>query len=369
MKSLAAFIYLNTFFNKLDHYVIVINYMILGDRTIKTAPDIFIGNSKPQSSPNRNHQRTQAPSHDQIEIDALQKLPIIHPKTEICIAKNDPSLSILSRKLKHAQLYSHVQTNWIARQKNTSGLADVPSDISRLASLTGINHLQENAILPRHIDMAPAFAGRNSKKYLRLTKSKLFPIQFKADRGTLFDGAHYSYVPKFAKQDLVPRPNLIYPKVDESNSEMLSNVSPYLRYFDHEEGNDNREVPGWVIYINQGAVETDTPAYRIFAERLINLNLEPFALWIIEQITRLMSHHAIPKVIVNCETVIEICYKPISYPIHRDMLLDCIFNKKEVMELMKKPGQKFLHKEGKHLAALVIQFHYRHYRTRYTDSN
>jgi hypothetical protein len=138
----------------------------------------------------------------------------------------------------------------------------IPPDVSRLASQYGIQNLQERCIIPSHIDIAPAITGRYNRRMLRPLKAKLFETNYTSDSigniktqfekpNIIENGTVYNYR-MLSEQDVKSCPD-------------LTGVSTYLKYMECEIPCDHEILPGWLIFVKRGILDTSTsPFIAIF---------------------------------------------------------------------------------------------------------
>jgi hypothetical protein len=273
----------------------------------------------------------------------------------------------VKKKLQKKELYTHHTSKIPQYLRNPLDAMDDPvNELSRWTSTVGIYTLQERCMIPPHADPTPALQKR--KGCLVPLKAKLCDPELKKERGKYYDEFHYGNVVKLAPikrsvgiQEL-GQITFFEPLGSDDQSLDRSRLSDIVV---EERSFFNEEVPGWVVYIKDGHTETSTTAYKKFMDSIRKLEIEAVANWMLEKIEHWMYCYAVPIIAVECDKVIQYCLDHLSFPLSEQIMLDCIFNRKEVKELIVKPGQKFKHpKLGKIYAANLIQFAYRHYRNR-----
>ncbi|KAJ3335825.1 hypothetical protein HDU91_002014 [Kappamyces sp. JEL0680] len=271
--------------------------------------------------------------------------------------------------LRNAKLYSKFTSNRGDCVELPQELARPTTELlSRWPSHNGIANLIDRCIIPPHADVAPVLRGANDKKYLRPLKARMFPIQFKTDRGTIFEQPHRVYLPALhldpqnhkPVQELVPHPATAGSCGESPGFDSLALPDP-----DSERGIVPSYSSGWVVLIQNGRLEGNTGPYISLFEKICALGIQPAAMYLLDEICRFAASYSLPLVMVKCQVVIDKCLATIAYPIKPSVLMECIFNLDKVVSLMNKPGQRFKNgDEGRHYAAKTIQFYYSQYRTR-----
>jgi hypothetical protein len=241
-----------------------------------------------------------------------------------------------------------------------SAVREIPSKLDSWSSLYGIYTLQERCILPPHGNPAPIL--QKHKKYLFARKAKLCDPSFRLERGMCYNEIQFGPFLKLAPistniPDRKRNENAVF--ISSSSVEATPHIPIHEHYF------QNKNIPGWVIYVKKGKIEDQSPSFLKFDEAIHHLKIQPVATWLLEQISQWMYAYAIPIIAVNCEILIQYSLQPLKVPLAQEIMLNCIFNREEVAKLVVKPGQKFKHpKRGRHDAATLIQFTFRNYRTK-----
>jgi hypothetical protein len=204
-----------------------------------------------------------------LDLPSIHKLPIIAP---------------IEKVSKPQHLYHHYNS-----------VLDNPSEISRIASLTGIETLQHCGVVPPHVDVIPAIEGRNKRKMLRPLKSRIFDNSLRIERGTLFEQNHRAYdsFVKFEKPSTRMKLQYLQGFV-EQDEYVNSNISEFSDSSLMKLGNviNPETVPGWVYYIINGKLDGSTFAYQKFQQNAIDLEINHVANWFTENLIKLAKQYS-----------------------------------------------------------------------------
>ncbi|KAJ3325389.1 hypothetical protein HDV06_004248 [Boothiomyces sp. JEL0866] len=285
-----------------------------------------------------------------------------------------PSLqkSSIPGQLKQAINFVYYESNLpVLLKMDPNGKILVPTENTNLDNPGGIQNLMERCIVPPHADVSIAFKTKNNVPLLNPVKPKLFDQEFKKEKiwefqPHIYDTAVRLVSSRIPKRGLtaIETAAIQSPSV-ESLFESINEPAPLADYNDNFRPVPGKKAPGWVIVIENGKVDDTTGAYEKFHSKIRELDIKSISFWIIESIAAMGIKFSIPNIILDCETVIRQSKDPIIYPLPYEVILDCIYNKKTVTRLLRRPGQIFLNSDiGSGLAASLIQSVYRHYRTR-----
>lgn len=267
--------------------------------------------------------------------------------------------STLPGSLLKARLYS----KFISNQSKTIEEAPTPRTLSRFASQTGVHSLLERVIISSNSNLSPVM---HTKQLLRPIRARLFPIEFRAERGTIFEQPNRVYLPALHLQ---PQSGAL--KTEVFRAQRIESVSS--SYCDELDALDDTDIEvvypsysfGWILHIRNAKLEAGRESYAAFFDKACELNIQTAACWVIREIEKMARIYTIPLVIIKCEALIKVSLGPLSYPLQHSLLMSCIFNHISVAALIKKPGQKFMNGlSGRIIAASTIQFYYNEYRTR-----
>jgi hypothetical protein len=137
--------------------------------------------------------------------------------------------------------------------------------------------------------------------------------------------------------------------------------------------NGNSFIPsyssGWVVYIQNGHLESKTGSFSSFSQQICKLEIQPAASWLLDEIAKFAQVWSLPLVMVRCQKIIELCLANLMFPFKTSHIIECIFNQDQIFAIMKRPGQLFRNgTKGMEYAAKTIQFHYNQYQTRFLFS-
>lgn len=154
--------------------------------------------------------------------------------------------------------------------------------------------------------------------------------------------------------------------MDTTNSSRISISESHQEWVTADQKRVNPEyATGWVIYIQKGQLQEHLPGYKSFIEKTFEIDCQIQASYILETIVNLSVTYSIPLVTLDCTRIIGLIQSIQVYPIPKQKLMECIFNRVQVEELIQRKPQLFLNGDvGREFAAKTIQYYYYRHRTR-----
>ena len=163
----------------------------------------------------------------------------------------------------------------------------MPGNLSKYASEVGVYTLACRNVIPKLRSMSPAFKGHNAdKKYLLSSKATIYPLKpCKTARGKMFEkefNPPYRLLPPIPTAKIMPK---ISANASISSPKSLSNEQ--CKTVEILIPLHALNQPGWVFYIQNAKLETETPSFKKFFEKVQSLDIQPMAFYCIDQLKKL----------------------------------------------------------------------------------
>ncbi|GMH38300.1 hypothetical protein BSKO_06184 [Bryopsis sp. KO-2023] len=250
-----------------------------------------------------------------------------------------------------------------------------PTDISSMEIHKGILHLVNRGLLPHYVDIGSTISG--GSWVVRTLRAYMHPFEQRFEKR----------MPTSALEDSVTAQGAMAYKLDV----LTPVVMPSRARIGEKTGLNSQHIGGdpasghggegirkgpreyeelmdahslHQIMIRHGVTVDSTPEFLSFHRTYTRI--WPYVADLLLQLEGVCCQYAVPIALIDGKTIAEAANATLvaGEPCPMEELLACISNIQEVALILKQPGRRFKGIHGKQEAALMIQAHYRGYRSR-----